>query len=125
MLSFGPLAKNIEWSLVLKDQPSKDSLLLVLNVLVVKQGSSSRNSPFWMFARQNVKKPRMKPSTNCIGFAAQKVSLLCLNLEWLMLLLFSTWTEVLSHMGLEIGQCSIAIKVWCNVGMHHYKDPKS
>ena len=93
MLSFGPLAKNITWSLVLKDQPSKDLLLLVLNVLVVKQGSSSRNSPFWMFARQSVKKPRMKPSTNCIGFAAQKVSLsakLCLNLEWLILLFFST-----------------------------------
>ena len=38
VLSFGPLAKNSEWYLVLADQPSKDSLLLAQNVCVVKKG---------------------------------------------------------------------------------------
>ena len=38
VLSFGPLAKNSEWYLVLADQPSKDSLLLAQNVLMMKQG---------------------------------------------------------------------------------------
>ena len=38
VLSFRPLAKNTEWYLVLADQPSKDSLLLAQNVLMMKQG---------------------------------------------------------------------------------------
>ena len=38
VLSFGPLAKNSEWYLVLADQPSKDSLLLAQNVCVLKKG---------------------------------------------------------------------------------------
>ena len=38
VLSFGPLAKNSEWYLVLADQPSKDLLLLAQNVCVLKKG---------------------------------------------------------------------------------------
>ena len=38
VLSFGLLAKNSEWYLVLADQPSKDALLLAQNVMVVKKG---------------------------------------------------------------------------------------
>ena len=38
VLLFGPLAENSEWYLVLKDQASKDALLLAQNVSDKKQG---------------------------------------------------------------------------------------